>query len=67
LGFNYYAGAAGFLGVGAPPGLPEEIRKKLEDAFRMAINTPEFKKTIESLSLEVWFQVLNSKNPRKKD
>jgi len=56
LGFNYYAGAAGFLGVGAPPGLPEEIRKKLEDAFRMAINSPEFKKTTESLSLEVWFR-----------
>ena len=56
LGFNYYAGGAGFLGVGAPAGLPEEIRKKLEDTFKTAVNTPEFVKTTENLSLEVWFR-----------
>lgn len=56
LGFNYYAGAAGFLGVGAPKGLPEDIRKKLEDTFQNAINAPEFQKTTENLSLEAWFR-----------
>jgi tripartite-type tricarboxylate transporter receptor subunit TctC len=56
LGFNYYAGAAGFLGVGAPAGLPEDIRKKLEDAFQTAVSSPEFKKTAEKLSLESWFR-----------
>lgn len=56
LGFNYYAGAAGFLGIGAPAGLQEDIRKKLEDVFKAAVNTPEFKKTTEVLSLEVWFR-----------
>lgn len=56
LGFDYYAGAAGFLGVGAPAGLPEPIRKKLEDAFRTAINTPQFKETAERLSLDPWFR-----------
>ncbi len=56
LGFNYYAGAAGFLGVGAPAGLPEHLRKRLEDVFEKAVNTDEFKKTTENLSLEVWFR-----------
>lgn len=56
LGFNYYLGAAAFAGVGAPKGLPENILKKLEDAFRRALDTPEFKKTAETLSVEPWFR-----------
>ena len=56
LGFNYYLGAAGFAGVGAPKGLPEDILKKLEDTFQRALDTPEFRKTAEVLSLEPWFR-----------
>ena len=30
-------------GIGAPKGLPPEIEKKLRDAFRAAVASPEFK------------------------
>lgn len=41
LGFNVVVDAPN--GIGAPAGLPADVEKKLRDAFRVAINSDDFK------------------------
>mgnify|MGYP000014553321 CR=1 FL=1 len=48
-GFNLISGAT--RGVVAPPGLPAEIRTRLESAFRAALSDPNFIKEAERLGL----------------
>ena len=59
FGFNYYMGAASLNGLGAPKGLPDEILKKLEDAIRVAAESPKFKEAAKVVSHDIFFQ--NSK------
>jgi len=59
FGFNYYMGGASLNGIAAPKGLPKEILEKLEDAMRVAAESPPFKEGAKKLSHEVCFQ--NSK------
>lgn len=50
LGFPYLRSVQGII---APPGLPEPIRAKLEDAFRKALADPAFVAVMDRLSMEV--------------
>jgi tripartite-type tricarboxylate transporter receptor subunit TctC len=60
LGFDYYCGASSLNGIAGPKGLPEEILKKLEDAIRVAAESPEFIKGAKVVAHEIHFQ--NSKD-----
>lgn len=40
-------------GIGAPAGLPSDVRSTLHDAFKKAINDPEHLRTLETLNQEV--------------
>lgn len=56
LGFNYFLGIGSITGFAAPKGLPDDIRKKLEDAIRLATESTEFKETAKKVSFEVDFR-----------
>lgn len=48
-GFDLISGAT--RGIVAPPGLPDEIRGRLEAAFRAALEDPAFRREAEKLNL----------------
>jgi len=48
-----------FVGIAAPKGLPDEIARKLEDAFTKAMKEPAFVKGIKDLQLAILYR--NSK------
>lgn len=43
-------------GIGAPKGLPPAIEKRLRDAFRVAVNSEDFRKVAESIDAPVMYQ-----------
>ncbi|MDH6595026.1 tripartite-type tricarboxylate transporter receptor subunit TctC [Variovorax sp. TBS-050B] len=43
-------------GIGAPQGLPPAVEKKLRDAFRVAVNSEEFRKVADSIDAPVMYQ-----------
>jgi tripartite-type tricarboxylate transporter receptor subunit TctC len=43
-------------GIGAPRGLPPAVEKRLRDAFRVAVNSEEFRKVAESIDAPVMYQ-----------
>ena len=43
-------------GIGAPQGLPADVEKRLRDAFRIAVNSEDFKKVAESIDAPVMYQ-----------
>jgi tripartite-type tricarboxylate transporter receptor subunit TctC len=43
-------------GIGAPRGLPAAVEKRLRDAFRVAVNSEEFRKVAESIDAPVMYQ-----------
>ncbi|KQX37932.1 tripartite tricarboxylate transporter substrate binding protein [Variovorax sp. Root434] len=43
-------------GIGAPKGLPPAIEKRLRDAFRVAVNSDDFRKVAESIDAPVMYQ-----------
>lgn len=45
-----------FRGIGAPKGIPAEVKEKLEKALQEAINNPEYKQLIESGYSKITFQ-----------
>jgi tripartite-type tricarboxylate transporter receptor subunit TctC len=45
-GYPFYQSS--FLSIGAPAGIPEAARKKIEDAFRKVLNNPTIKAEAES-------------------
>ena len=45
-GYKFYQSS--FMSIGAPAGVPEAARKKLEDAFRKVLNDPAIKAEAES-------------------
>ncbi len=54
LGFDVVVEAPN--GIGAPRGLPPEVEKRLRDAFRVAVNSDEFKKVADSIDAPVMYQ-----------
>lgn len=42
-------------GIGAPAGLPPAVEKRLRDAFRVAVNSEEFRKVAESIDAPVMY------------
>jgi tripartite-type tricarboxylate transporter receptor subunit TctC len=48
---GYNAVSTLWQGVGAPKGLPADVKKKLGDAFGAMLNTPEMRETIRNLGL----------------
>jgi len=48
LGYDLVA--EGFQGVGGPKGLPEPIRRKLEDAFTQALKEPTYNELLKKLT-----------------
>lgn len=50
LGFEYLRSVQAIIG---PAGMPEDIRLKLETAFRKALEDPGFKDTMAKLSMEI--------------
>jgi tripartite-type tricarboxylate transporter receptor subunit TctC len=42
-----------WFGVAAPKGLPVDVKNKLANGFKVMINDPEFKKSLERLGLQV--------------
>jgi tripartite-type tricarboxylate transporter receptor subunit TctC len=55
-GFKFDMRANEVLGFGGPKGIPAEVVKKLEDAFRQAVESPEYKKVMEQLDNEPKFR-----------
>jgi tripartite-type tricarboxylate transporter receptor subunit TctC len=49
FGYPYYGISTEYYLMGAPKGTPEAIVKKLEGAFRKAMDTPAFRTTAENL------------------
>ena len=43
-------------GIGAPRGLPPAVEMRLRDAFRVAVNSDEFKKVADSIDAPVMYQ-----------
>ncbi len=43
-------------GIGAPKGLPPAVEKRLRDAFRIAVNSKEFKEVADSIDAPVMYQ-----------
>jgi tripartite-type tricarboxylate transporter receptor subunit TctC len=43
---------SGWYGIAAPKDLPIEVKTKLSEGFKIIINDPEFKKSIEQLGLQ---------------
>jgi len=56
LGFKLDLRGNEVLGFCGPKGMPREIVKKLEDAFRQAVETPEYKQAMEQLNNEGLFR-----------
>ncbi len=54
LGFDVVVEAPN--GIGAPRGLPPEVEKRLRDAFRVAVNSDEFRKVADSIDAPVMYQ-----------
>lgn len=53
LGYNVVVDAPN--GIGAPAGLPAEVEKKLRDAFRVAVNSEEFKAVAARIDAPVMY------------
>jgi tripartite-type tricarboxylate transporter receptor subunit TctC len=51
LGFEYLRSVQAIIG---PAGIPEDIRLKLETAFRKALEEPGFKETMTKLQMEIF-------------
>jgi tripartite-type tricarboxylate transporter receptor subunit TctC len=43
-------------GIGAPKGLPPAVEQRLREAFRIAVNSEEFRKVAESIDAPVMYQ-----------
>lgn len=43
-------------GLGAPKGLPEDVKARLVEGFKGIMNDPEFKKTMDAMSMGVEYQ-----------
>ena len=43
-------------GIGAPAGLPPAVEKRLRDAFRVAVNSDEFRQVADSIDAPVMYQ-----------
>lgn len=56
FGFDYYLGDASLNGVGAPKGLPVQILRKLEEAIKVAAESPKFKEANKTVSHMTYFQ-----------
>ena len=50
LGYDYLRSVQAIIG---PAGIPEDIRQKLETAFRAALQDPGFKRTMDDLKMEI--------------
>jgi tripartite-type tricarboxylate transporter receptor subunit TctC len=50
LGFEYLRSVQAIIG---PAGIPEDIRQKLETAFRKSLDDPGFKDTMAKLQMEI--------------
>lgn len=55
FGFKFDLRANEVLGICGPKGIPADVVKKLEDAFRAAVAGPDFKKVCEQLDNEIKF------------
>lgn len=56
LGVNFDLRAGEILGFCGPKGLPKEIVGKLENAFKQAVESPEYKQTMVQLENEARFR-----------
>lgn len=56
LGLQANVKSASLLGVGAPKGLPPEVKRELEAALAKAIQSPEFAWTLEKLDNQVFYR-----------
>ena len=54
LGFDVVVEAPN--GIGAPAGLPPDVEKRLRDAFRVAVQSDDFRKVAESIDAPVMYQ-----------
>ncbi|MCU4117905.1 tripartite tricarboxylate transporter substrate binding protein [Variovorax sp. N23] len=54
LGFDVVVEAPN--GIGAPAGLPPDVEKRLRDAFRVAVQSEEFRKVAEGIDAPVMYQ-----------
>jgi tripartite-type tricarboxylate transporter receptor subunit TctC len=54
LGYDFYSDSS--YGIIAPKGIPSSIVEKLDDAFRKAMNSPEFINYLEKMSMEVSYR-----------
>ncbi len=54
LGFDVVVEAPN--GIGAPAGLPPDVEKRLREAFRVAVQSEEFRKVAESIDAPVMYQ-----------
>lgn len=50
---GYKFSVSSFLGVAGPKGLPKSIASQLYDAFKKAVDDPDFKKTMDSLDMRI--------------
>jgi len=56
IGFPYDTRAGDVMGHMGPKGLPPEILKKLENAVKQAVKTPEYAQLMEQLGSEIRFR-----------
>lgn len=56
LGLKANVKSAALLGIGAPNGLPPEVRSALEAALAKAIRSPDFARTLEQLDNQVLYR-----------